>query len=476
MATTQYTFNVNRQDLDFILKQIKIAEASTLPDGSIARQTLLDQIGGVGAQASATALLPYGLRTVDGTWNNLLPGQERLGAADNIMPRLTALNLDAADPIPAGFPGAGTATTYNSASGFVFDAQPRLVSNLIVDQTAGNPAAVQAAGELAANGVLGVLPTFANGSLSIPNESPDIGLSPPFNGWMTIFGQFFDHGLDLIGKGGSGTVFVPLQPDDPLFVPGSPTNFMVLTRATNQPGPDGVVGDNPATPGVNESLDDIHEHNNSTTPYIDQNQTYTSHPSHQVFLREYSLVGGNVVSTGKLLSHTVAGVGTTGEGTWADVKAQAASLLGIQLTDQDIFNVPLLATDRYGEFIARRERLRAGRHGDAAWSKATRPPTAAWAFRCRRTRCAPATLSSTTSRTTRRRGPLTTTAIPPRRRSTRPPMPTRPPAHRTRRSTRRCRWAAPTCRSCRNPRAPTTTKRSTATSSPATAAATRTSA
>ena len=351
MATTQYTFNVNRQDLDFILKQIKIAEASTTATGQINGTALVDAIAGVGAQPSAAALLPYGLRTVDGTWNNLLPGQERLGAADNIMPRLTALNLDPADPIPAGFPGAGTATTYNSASGFVFDAQPRLVSNLIVDQTANNPAAVQAAADLAANGILGVLPTFANGSLSIPNESPDVGLSPPFNGWMTIFGQFFDHGLDLIGKGRSGTVFVPLAADDPLFVAGSPTNFMVLNRATNQPGPDGVVGDNPATPGVNESLDDIHEHTNSTTPFIDQNQTYTSHPSHQVFLREYSLVGGATVATGKLLSHVVAGVGTTGEGNWADVKAQAATLLGIQLTDQDVFNVPLLATDRYGEFI-----------------------------------------------------------------------------------------------------------------------------
>ena len=26
---------------------------------------------------------------------------------------------------------------------------------------------------------------------------------------------------------------------------------------------------------------------NITTPFVDQNQTYTSHPSHQVFLREY---------------------------------------------------------------------------------------------------------------------------------------------------------------------------------------------
>ena len=69
-------------------------------------------------------------------------------------------------------------------------------------------------------------------NVQIPNVSPDVGLSAPFNSWFTLFGQFFDHGLDLVNKGGSGTVFVPLQPDDPLYVPGSQTNFMVLTRAT----------------------------------------------------------------------------------------------------------------------------------------------------------------------------------------------------------------------------------------------------
>src|SRR3546814_16034167 len=81
-------------------------------------------------------------------------------------------------------------------------------------------------------------------SLVIPNVAPDEGLSAPFNGWMTFFGQFFDHGLDLISKGGAGTIYVPLQPDDPLYVPGGHTNFMVLTRATqfDGPGADGVLG------------------------------------------------------------------------------------------------------------------------------------------------------------------------------------------------------------------------------------------
>ena len=54
-------------------------------------------------------------------------------------------------------------------------------------------------------------------TLTIPNMTPDEGLSAPFNSWFTFFGQFFDHGLDLVNKGGNGTVFIPLQADDPLF-------------------------------------------------------------------------------------------------------------------------------------------------------------------------------------------------------------------------------------------------------------------
>src|SRR5206468_10333424 len=37
-------------------------------------------------------------------------------------------------------------------------------------------------------------------------------------------------------------------------------------------------------------------------------------------------------------------------GNWGQVKAQAAKKLGIQLTDNDLLNVPLLLTDPYGHF------------------------------------------------------------------------------------------------------------------------------
>ncbi len=59
-------------------------------------------------------------------------------------------------------------------------------------------------------------------NIVITNAAPDEGLSAPFNSWFTLFGQFFDHGLDLVAKGGNGTVFIPLMPDDPLYVvPGN---------------------------------------------------------------------------------------------------------------------------------------------------------------------------------------------------------------------------------------------------------------
>ena len=180
----------------------------------------------------------------------------------------------------------------------------------------------------------------SDGTLFIPNVAPDAGLSAPYNSWFTIFGQFFDHGLDLITKGGGGSVIIPLKPDDPRFVVGSSTNFMVLTRAAVSaldPGPDGVSG----------TADDIRTYNNVTTPWIDQNQTYTSHPSHQVFLRAYAVEAGRLRSTGYLLDGALAG----SIANWGEVKAQARTLMGINLVDADVSDVPLIYTDLYGNFI-----------------------------------------------------------------------------------------------------------------------------
>ncbi len=137
---------------------------------------------------------------------------------------------------------------------------------------------------------------------------------------------------------------------------------MQLTRATNQPGPDGIVGDNPNTPGIDEGADDIHEHINQTSPFVDQNQTYTSDPSHQVFLREYVLnAAGDPIATGRLITERSLGadgrfctaddIDRGGMSTWGVVKAQARDLLGIALSDHDAVNVPVIKVDAYGNFI-----------------------------------------------------------------------------------------------------------------------------
>src|SRR3546814_20347325 len=64
---------LNQHDLEFILAQIKIAEAH-------AAGVPLDEL-------VVRPHLPYGLRTVDGSYNNVIPGRELWGAAAPTMPR-----------------------------------------------------------------------------------------------------------------------------------------------------------------------------------------------------------------------------------------------------------------------------------------------------------------------------------------------------------------------------------------------------
>jgi Ca2+-binding RTX toxin-like protein len=406
-----------RSDLDFILAQIKIAEAHAAGEPLYGPGGLIP-----------TYNLAWGLRTVDGSYNHLLPGQEQWGAADQPFPELmdpdfrtVTVMMDPDGPGPAPvMPVSMPYTPGNDVDGpgsfaqpgDVIDPEIRTISNLIVDQTLANPVAIMVAlsrsgapgdhmataaqikaafeaieplfeavteADLAATAAQaaadanpedaglaaaaaaaqqdlvdaeaalvagrGALDTLleTNGiemdgnNISLTNAAPDEGLSASFNSWFTLFGQFFDHGLDLVNKGGSGTVMIPLQPDDPLYStePGA-LNFMVLTRATVSAGQDGQWG----------TADDVRPVN-TTTSYVDQNQTYTSHPSHQVFLRQYSLdANGDPVATGKLIEGANGGMAT-----WGELKAQAATMLGINLTDLDVGKVPLLRTDPYGNFI-----------------------------------------------------------------------------------------------------------------------------
>lgn len=346
-------------DLQFILRQIQMAEAGQPP---------------------VNPHLAFGLRALDGTGNNILPGQSTFGS--NTEPFLTFT-----DPLLLG-------QYANVPNGMIVDGAPRMISNLISDISAANPAAVQVATDFAAQlgDGYGVLPSNPTGlvqagadglfgtaddmlpdakNLFIGNITPDAGLSAPFNNWMTFFGQFFDHGVDLISKGGNGFVYIPLAADDPLRTLGPDgdastpdqviagvNDFMIMTRATRGAGADGIVG----------NADDTFT--NQTSPFVDQSQTYASDGSHNAFLREYIVgVDGKLHSTGKMLQHTTgAGVDgiqgdnqataidesaddvRSGQATWGDLKTNALKF-GLQLTDLDVSDVPLLATDAYGNYL-----------------------------------------------------------------------------------------------------------------------------
>ncbi|MDQ2755655.1 MAG: fibronectin type III domain-containing protein [Actinomycetota bacterium] len=381
-------FTVTTGDLSFILKQIKIAERHTMTRSATDPcGTLLNKPGDLipDNEQVPNILTSYGLRTVDGTCNNLKAGNETLAAADVGFPRLTQAAHRDAEPITAAFPvGTPGPTSYKQkiAGNVVIDSEPRVVSNLIVDQTSTNPAAVAAAGhqvrsqnggastavpcttdpQLDAVPAVDAVPancTPSHQTLFIPNVTTDVGLSPPYNSLFTFFGQFFDHGVDQTVKT-RGAIFVPLKGDDPLIagpdhVRGNADDlpvsqrFMVLTRAGNQPGPDGQVG----------TADDITDATNTDTPWVDQSQTYSSHASHQVFLREYAAdAAGHPLSTGRLLGGMPAGQtypgspdGRAGISTWASVKDQSARLLGLQLLDKDVTDVPMIAADPYGKFV-----------------------------------------------------------------------------------------------------------------------------
>ena len=384
-------FKLNFADLQFVLRQIKISEAnSTAHAGASAlvlTEIYVDADGNPVPSGTPGAILaipdphvPFGLRTVDGRNNNIVAGREEWGAANTAMPRLfepSYLNDTDGDSIDINGAAPGGVLTGGNygVPGTIVDSDPRTISNLIVDMSFKNPAAILAALTFAgsedpmsdlqeilalnvtpaeaadaldaaqaalvdANAALdqavqdyianpNALPVsdlidaiqaaaeavtaaeaavtqaeaaldpqsammalaeekglvFDNGSLVIPNVAPDEGLSAPFNAWMTFFGQFFDHGLDLISKGGNGTIYVPLADDDPLVIGAdgqfgtaddlpAHLHFMALTRSTTVINADGEPSQR-----------------NVTTPFVDQNQTYTSHASHQVFLREYKLVG-----------------------------------------------------------------------------------------------------------------------------------------------------------------------------------------
>ncbi len=252
-----------------------------------------------------------GLRSIDGTFNNITQeiifdqyGNEvDTDTFANTGQVFFNIHQSAAFPNSAYTPGVG-------AAGDVVDMSPRFISNAVADMSlppssaspflGGNAAAVDALGN--------------------PGD-PAFDILP-FNSLITYFGQFFDHGLDLINKGGNGTITIPLHTNDELFgvpTPFGPATEMTVTRAT-----------------LNGALLPT----NDTAPLVEQSQTYGSHPATNFYLHEY--VGG--IATGRLVTGADGGLAT-----WADIKANAnawasaqpGALPGqIMLTDAHIADIP----------------------------------------------------------------------------------------------------------------------------------------
>jgi hypothetical protein len=368
------TINLAAPDLKYLLEQVNI---------------------GTDYSQFLSPLDPTGVREVSGKNNNLVGGFDYnpdgtvTWTGNNIHPDWGAANTDFLRIFTTDHPTNGTSYgfTFDSVTMQVIDSgdgtpilgadgqpvivpadfatqfaeaaipasgtSPRTVTQLIsssdVDPASPtyNPAAaaamLQSGGEAIAvsNSVVGTAQTAF---------IPDAGIlgGVPLNDFFAAFGQFFDHGLDFITKGG-GFVLIPLSPSDPLYdatATGPTANKMMLSRGSLS----NPYSDFSTDPFGNAVLNDgvAPAYNNNTALLIDQSQTYGSHSTINVLVRQYDTAG---IVTGKLISDAEDGNGSDHFlATFADMKANAARL-GIELIDMDVLDAPMIKADAVGKIM-----------------------------------------------------------------------------------------------------------------------------
>jgi Ca2+-binding RTX toxin-like protein len=129
----------------------------------------------------------------------------------------------------------------NPNNPYIFDATPRLISNLVANQSGKTALQVQddpyakewtqagtRAGKRVSQKNNTRHETILTGGDGV--NGSNTGNPLPNSGFFALFGQYNDHGLDFVDKGKDGTLLMPLLPGDSLYSPGSPTNFMALSR------------------------------------------------------------------------------------------------------------------------------------------------------------------------------------------------------------------------------------------------------
>ena len=307
-----------------------------------------------------SALDASGLRNIDGVFNNLTSSATSTwGAANDPFLRLVHAdyshylkqnvdpNANTGLPIVAdpSHPFASALDTSNGQHNFhttpvvaapdysnpfasVVDYTPRMISQTVTSSSgAGNSAHVSAMdyailtqGLAAETVTIDAIKVDASGHVVIdPNTlAPvteqvqetfirnvnSVALDPSTSGWMTLFGQFFDHGLDFIDKPGNGPkITIALATDDPLY----------RAPETNGPGDRGVTSITiaRATPDAGTGTGGVEaQYTNHDSPYIDQNQTYGANEQITSLLRGWvSTDGGATFHAGAELldgSQTVA--------------------------------------------------------------------------------------------------------------------------------------------------------------------------
>ena len=282
-----------------------------------------------------------GLRDVSGANNNLLLVNKYLGAVDQPFLRTVAPDFAAyVKPLANGDAGAfyadktfGTSivgntdyTTNQANPGqSVVDYTPRMISQLVT--TGGSKPLLDAHGQVvhwdaalysagtdtAYNTLIDSVSPGGAGLIEGATVIADYGIlaggqhdpqdptngevfygaiNPgvaPGNSFLAYFGQFFDHGLDFVGKGAAGTkITIPLATDDPLY------RAPVFDASGNMidPGNTKITVSRADVSGFDASGNA--QWVNHTSPYIDQGQTYGSHAQMTSLLREWVSTDGGV--------------------------------------------------------------------------------------------------------------------------------------------------------------------------------------
>ena len=314
-------------DPDVAIGTVELGKLGTFDLMNTSWAKFLPQVvapAGAAGNSAAGIAEPFGLRNVQGLFNNLAgPESAAWGAAFTAFARLSN-----ADYSHYATGGTDVSAKYANVFVSVSDAQPRRISQLVDSYAALDRVEAAAPGTETDHIVYQItdletgLPRVGGFDAEGNAVAEGLGLyfrddfirnlntlsgDPSLTGWSVLFGQFLDHGLDFIGKGGNTTngvgsrVFIPLDPSDPLYDPARGVTRLSIPRATvsnpEAAGPDGMyrTADDILSPGPDtlwNTPDDIPglanpEYINHTSPYIDQSQTYGSDDDVTKLLRRW---------------------------------------------------------------------------------------------------------------------------------------------------------------------------------------------